>query len=683
MSGAWKDWTVVHAARDGERAMTAEDLWGVPRVGGVEPTPDGQHAICVVTTYDVEANEGTPRLWLLDLAREGAAAPRPLTSSKTSSSRPAVAPDGTRVAFLRQEKSGEKKRSQVHVMRLDGGEAERVIEMPLGAFDVKWMPDGERLVVGAMLYRASPTVEATAAERDRRDEDPVKAHVSEDHVFRFWDRWLTGGERPHLFLVDVATGAARDLTPDQDEFFSFMEPAGSFDIDLDGSEIAYSSIRWDDDERRLRSAVYVLDVATGERTRIAPVDQWSAGTPRYSRCGSRILFGATYERDFYADRTRLFAHDRGTGEQLPVLTDWEHSPEWWDSEEDGGVLLLAGRAARTELFRCAVDDAPERVAGGGTIGSPRRMADGRVVFTRQSLSEPCEVFVIEDGAVRRVTRFTDESLAGIAFGEVRETTFEGGGGEAVQMFVVLPPNTDTSRPLPLLQVVHGGPHGTSADSFHPRWNAQLFAAPGYVVATPNFQGSTTWGQDFARCIQGRWGDRPFGDVMAATDLLIDAGLADASRMGIAGGSCGGYLSAWVTTQTDRFACAVNHAGVFDTQGMFASDVIQGRHVSLGGRPWEDAENLDRWNPLRQAAGMKTPMLVIHGERDYRVPVTQGLLCYSILRDRGVSARLVHFPDENHWVLKPRNSLVWYREVHDWLARFLDAAGDGHAGERDA
>jgi dipeptidyl aminopeptidase/acylaminoacyl peptidase len=669
--GSWKDWKVVHPARAGERAMTAEDLWRVPRVAGVEPTPDGRHVVTTVTTYDLETNEGTSRLWLVDLAQDGAAAPRALTAPGASSSRPAVSPCGTRLAFLRKEGEGDKKRAQVYVMPLDGGEAERVCEMPLGAFDVRWMPGGQSLVVGAMLLRGFLSVEQTAAERDRRADDLVKIHVTEDPVFRFWDHWLTGGERPHLFLVDVATGTARDLMPDSEDWFSFMEPAGSFDIHPDGSEIAYSSMHWDDDEGQLRSTVTRLDTASGERTRIAPVGQWNATTPRYGKCGRSIVYGATYERFFYADRVRLFFHDRQSGEEHPVLTGWEQSPEVWETEQDGGVLLLAGRAARTELFGIGENDEPTLLADGGTIASPKRLTDGRVVFTRQTLSHPTEIHVLEDGAVRRVTHFTDDALEGVAFGEVREVSLAGAEGETVQMWVVLPPNTSCDTPQPFVNVVHGGPHGTTADSFHPRWNAHLFASPGYVAAMPNFQGSTTWGQDFAQRIQGCWGDRPYGDVMACTDLMIESGLADPDRMSIAGGSYGGYLTSWVTSQTDRFACAVNHAGVFDTQGMFTSDVPQGRHVSLGGRPWDEtSESLDRWNPCRHAAGINTPMLVIHGEKDYRVPVTQGLLCYSILRNRGVDARLVHFPDENHWILKPRNSLVWYREFHDWLARYL-------------
>ena len=215
-------------------------------------------------------------------------------------------------------------------------------------------------------------------------------------------------------------------------------------------------------------------------------------------------------------------------------------------------------------------------------------------------------------------------------------------------------------------------HGSFGDQWHARWNAQAFAAPGYVVALVNFQGSTGWGQDFAQCIQGEWAARPFGDIMNATDVLIAAGLVDDTRMAVTGGSYGGYLVSWIAGHTDRFRCIINHAGVSDLTAQYASDVTQGRGRAAGGEVWEGIEKQDAWSPIRFASGMNTPMLVIHGERDYRVPIGQGLLIYGMLKAKGVPARLVYFPDENHWVLKARNSLLWYREVHAWLERWLKA-----------
>jgi dipeptidyl aminopeptidase/acylaminoacyl peptidase len=292
----------------------------------------------------------------------------------------------------------------------------------------------------------------------------------------------------------------------------------------------------------------------------------------------------------------------------------------------------------------------------------------------QSLVQPPEIACVEPGGgePRIVTRFTADTCAQFGPSEVRELQFEGAHGETVQMFVLLPPGYEPGKKYPLVQVIHGGPHAISGDVFHFRWSPQVFASPGYVVALVNFQGSTSWGQDFAKRIQGGWGERPFEDVMKATDVLAASDFVDATRMAAAGGSYGGYMAAWIEGNTNRFRCIVNHAGVYDLLVQYASDVTQGRAQSMGGEAWDGLERIQRWNPATTARGFETPMLVLHGEKDYRVPVSHGLECYGVLKAKGVPARLVYFPDENHWVLKPKNSLLWYREVLGWLERWLSA-----------
>jgi dipeptidyl aminopeptidase/acylaminoacyl peptidase len=378
---------------------------------------------------------------------------------------------------------------------------------------------------------------------------------------------------------------------------------------------------------------------------------------------------------FYADRVRLMRYERSGRTHGALLDTWDLSPTHWEFAADGTLLIEAEENGRVSAFALGKGDTvPRRLVEGGSIAGLAPAAGNRVHFTLQNLSLPPEVHVapVTGGTPERLTRFTDTALAKVSLGEVREMQFEGAYGETVQMFVVLPPGYQPGRKYPLVQVVHGGPHGISADAFHFRWNGQAFAAPGYVAALVNFQGSTSWGQNFAQRIQGAWGDRPFDDVMKATDALIASGLVDEARMAAAGGSYGGYMASWIEGHTDRFKCIVNHAGVYDLLSQYASDVTQGRAQSMGGEPWEGIEVIDRWNPARFASGFTTPMLVLHGEKDYRVPVTQGLECYGVLKAKGVPARLVYFPDENHWVLKPANSMLWYREVLGWIDRWLRA-----------
>ena len=666
--------TVLYPARRAARAFTSEDLWAIPRVGAPVASPDGSWLAAAVTIYDLEKNEGKGRIWRVSARAPGEAGfaePSPLTSAETSSGEPAISPDGTRLAFTRKDEKG---RKQIFVLPLSGGEARKVTDLPLGAFDPKWLPDGSGLVFAGALIKGHLTSEATRAEIERREKDPVKTHVTEDRVYRFWDTWLTTGEVPHLWHLDLGTDALRDLTPESVTWFDFMDPSGQFDIAPDGREVAYAGILVDEKRGIMRSALFVTSLGDAKVTCLTPDRETEEFRPRYSPDGTWILYGQQLEPLFYADRNRLMAYDRRDRTHSGVLTDWKLSPQHWAFANSGTIVFEAEDEARVRLFSLERGEQPVRYTTQGSSSGFDLASNGRIFVTLQSLVQPAEVHTRELAGenLTRLTYFTDEVTARFSVGEVREMQFEGAQGETVQMFVVLPPGHVAGKKYPLVHVIHGGPHGISADAFHPRWNAQLFAAPGYVVALVNFQGSTSWGQDFAQRIQGAWAERPFEDVMKATDALIAAGLVDPQRMAAAGGSYGGYMAAWIEGHTDRFRCIVNHAGVYNTLSQYASDVTQGRHLAFGGEPWEGIEKITESNPAHAAEGFNTPMLVIHGERDYRVPVTQGLECYGVLKAKGVPARLVYFPDENHWILKPRNSVFWYREVHDWLKRFVEA-----------
>ena len=647
------------------RPITPDDLWALRRVGHPAVAPGGDFAIVPVTEYEVAANRGRSRLWRVE--RDGSA--RPLTAPGSDSTNPVVSPDGASVAFLRKEKEEDK--PQVHVMRLDGGEAARLTDLPLGAAAPRWTPDGRSLVFPVPLLTGFGSPEATRTELAARKERKVQARVTEDRVYRYWDRWLADGGIHHLFRVEADGTGLVDLTPGWARPLDLEDPSSAFDVVADG-EIAFQSLATDPPYREIRVAVFTL-APGGE-----PQPIWADGPPRqarprYSPDGTTIAFGFAVDYPaFYADRVRLCLHHRAAGERTVLTADWDRSCESWEWLPDGsGLTFAAEDDARRNLFTIpAAGGTPTLAARGGWLTDLTPLADGAVWCLHQSLSEPADVAIAAAGEATRITAFNEALLGEIELGRVEEVRFPGAGGDEVQMFLVYPPGFDAARKWPLVHEIHGGPHGVSGDLWHYRWNAQAFAAPGYVVALVNFHGSTSWGTDFARCILGAWGDLPTADVEAATDHLIERGFIDPARMAITGGSYGGYLVAWLIGQTGRYAAAICHAGVTDLLGQWATDLTHGRRYSFGGLPWDGLEDIRRWSPTDHSAGMATPTLVIHGERDYRVVVTQGLELYGILQDRGVPSRLVYYPDEAHWILKPQNSLHWYGEFLGWLERHL-------------
>lgn len=638
--------------------MTPEDLWRLPRVGN--PATGGDVVVAPVTTFDLDENKGFTRIYRLDGEE-----PRPLTAPNVDAKLPVV--HGHQMAFVR--KKGDDP-AQLWLMPLDGGEAEPVTDLPLGVLGAKWIPDGSGLVVVAPLYTDAPTIDGTKELQQARDDDPVKAHVTEDRVYRYWDRWLTDGKVPHLFRLNLDTRELTDLTPDSRRWWSWDQEADSFDVSAD--EVVFSADTSEPPHHQPRWAIFTVPLAGGDTVCLTPDGTGHERRPRYSPDGSSIVYGMQREIDFYADRVRLVRYDR-TGGAHTVLTEaWDRSASDWEYLDDGDLVFSAENEGKVDLYRMPpVIGSPDLLARGGTYHHPVA-GHGVVYATYQDLSSPPEIYRIPLGAGEpdKVTTFTESVIADLELGDVSEMRFTGGNGDEVQMYVVFPPGFDPSRKWPLVHVIHGGPHGISGDQFHFRWNAQQFAAPGYVVAMVNFHGSTSWGQDFATSIHGAWGDLPTQDIMAATDALVGTGYIDADRMAITGGSYGGYMTAWLTTQTDRFRCAVAHAAVTDLPGMYASDFTTGRARAYGAEYWVDPDRVDRWSPSHHAAGYGTPTLVVHGERDFRVPLTQGLELYGVLRAKGVDARLVYYPDEHHWILKPRNSLHWYGEVLAWLDRHL-------------
>ena len=662
--------SVCTATAQEKQPFTIDTMWAVQRVGTPAVSPDGTQVAYAVTTYDVAENRGNADIWVVPTA---GGTPRRLTANPASDSGPAWSPDGSRLAFVSRRDAD--KAAQIYVIAVGGGEAERITEMPLGAGSVKWLPDGRRLVFVSHVIAGHESPEATTKALDAREKDKVKARVTENRVYRFWDRWLTDEEFPHLFVVEIGTKKVTDLLPGSRRLFGLQDGSGDYDISPDGQTIVFSAQAAPEPYRSINFDLFSVPTAGGEVRNLTADNEASDTGPVFSPDGRHLASGREVKANGWPDYTRLAAMDVTAGATRMLTDGWDYSAGGWQWTADGSTLLFtAEQRARVNVY--AVDapsgGTPRQVHRGGTAAGLEITPSGDVVFQRHSVDAPPELAVMKtDGSgFRALTTVNDDLMAKTAVGAMEEVTFKGAGGEQVQMFVVFPPGFDATKKYPLVHLVHGGPIGTFGDGFSFRWHPHAFAAPGYIVAMVNFHGSSSFGQAWVESILGAHADKPFTDVMAATDVLVAKGYVDEMKMAAAGGSYGGYLVNWIAGHTNRFTAIVSHAGVYSLTGQFASDGTEGRQHSYGGYPFTNLANVEKWSPNRFASGFNTPMLVLHGERDFRVPVTQGLELYGVLAAKGVPARLVYYPDENHWILKPQNSKHWYGEVLGWLKKYL-------------
>jgi dipeptidyl aminopeptidase/acylaminoacyl peptidase len=651
-----------------KRVITAEDLWEMTRPGSPEVSPDGRTVAFTITEYDIEKNASETNIYLIPAA---GGEMRRFTMGNSDSS-PVWSPDGKTLAFTSRRHDGP---AQLYIVSVEGGEARKITSLPVAVSAPKWFPDGKRIAFSASV---DPAYESDFKKLEtlikERSESKVTAKVTENRTYRFWDRWLTDGMYPRLFSVDVETEDVTDLMPGSQRYFAMMGAPG-YDISPDGTEIAVSANSSEPPYDFLNYDIWLLSTNGSGDIRNITADNPAGDTnPVYSPDGRYIMYGKQTSSHFYADNVRLVRFDRTTGEHRVLTENIDMSFSQWVWSEDGRtIFFLAEKDGAQPLFAIPSAGGDVRtVHTGGTNSSVSLAAGGTLVFTHTTFSNPPELYTIRRNGrdLKKLTSLNDKRLAELKFGIVENVIYEGADGADVQMYIVYPPDFDPEKKWPLVVKIHGGPHGIFGDSFHFRWNAHLFAAPGYVTILPNFHGSTSFGQAFAESIHGAHSEKPFIDIMKATDYMIGRGFIDENRMAATGGSYGGYMVSWIAGHTDRFAALVNHAGVYNIMGQFASDGTYHRVAAYSGAPWDGLESMQRWNPALHAENFKTPMLVIHGERDYRVPVTQGLEVYGVYKGKGLDARLVYFPNENHWILSPQNSVYWYKEVHDWLERYL-------------
>ena len=653
------------------RAMTPDDIWAVKRPAALELSPDGRRLVFAVKEYGLEKNSSVSHLWLLDTA---SGASRALTSAESTDENPRWSPDGQTIAFT--SKRGSDKVASLYLIHPDGGEAEKVIELPLGISTPRWL-SGTRIVFATeVLPRLFNDLEAEKAELKKKEESKVTAKVTEDGSYRFFDTWHTDGRAAHLVAVDLATKRTVDLTPRWDRLFTW-DASTDFDVSPDGKWIALTAGTTPPPFRgRENLDIYLLSVdhPGSEWRNLTKDNPGGDAGPRFTPDGSAILFGRKLDED-EAENTRLMRVDVASGAVTPMFPGLDLSVHGVRPSPDGTLLYFTAEDhGRTKVYQAPLTGGkPVALVTTGTCSA---LAPGSkaVFFLEQSFTRPDEVYGLElaSGSATVRSHLNDSLFAGLKLGKVEEHTYAGAGGDPIELWMVYPPDFDPAKKYPLLVLMHGGPATMIGDLWQPRWNAQVFVTPGYVAVWMNRHGSTGFGEKFAQSIDGAWGEKPFEDIMKGTDyLLATFPFLDASRTAALGASFGGYMATWVCGHTDRFKTIVCHDGVSDFNAQYGSDVgIYWQDRGMGGAPWHRTPAYEKENPINYASHFRTPTLIFQGGTDYRVPVDSALEFYAALQAQGVPSRLVFFPDENHWVLHPQNSVFWYGQIHDWLGRWL-------------
>jgi dipeptidyl aminopeptidase/acylaminoacyl peptidase len=678
---AWLALLLFPALAPGQKQpFDAAAMLKIQRIGDPQLSPDGKSVAFAVTLPDVDANKSLHSVWIVPL--EGGA-PRKLADE---AERPRWSPDGKAIYYVGSSGGS----SQIWRMNPDGSGATAVTKLSTEADGEIVSPDGKYLLVTSRVFPqcdAAPGQALGQAFNDACNQKLVEAEKdSKVHarlitglLYRHWTTWQ-GNTRSHLLSIaldaDGKAGKTVDLTPGSREVppFSLGGP-DDYAISPDGKEVSYAMNTDEVPAAGTNNDLFVVSISGGESHKIT-ANPGSDNAPQYSPDGRYLAYISQARGGYESDKRRLVVLDRATG-KLTLPTDAiDRGVESFTWAPDSKRLFFTTEDRGHQAIQfVAVEGGGARIAvtGNNTLDDMQFTPDGKtIVFTRQSGSSPVEICkaVSAGGQVTALTHLNDDLLAQYQLTPLEDFWVAGAENTQVQSFLVKPPNFDPAKKYPALLLIHGGPQGEWGESWTYRWNAQVFAAAGYVVVMPNPRGSFGYGQKFTDDINQDWGGKPYDDIMAVTDYVAKLPYVDADRMAAAGGSYGGYMVNWILGHTNRFKCLISHAGVYDLREEAQStEELWFPLWEFGGMPWDNPEVYDKWSPSHFAKEFQTPTLVIHGELDFRIPYSQGLELYTALQMRKVPSELLIYPDEGHWVLKPQNSALWYKTFLDWVNKW--------------
>ncbi len=653
--------------------MTARDLVMMDRVSDPRLSPAGDRVVFVRRKTDLGANRGRTDLWLKSLA--GGPSTR-LTTDRAGDWNPRWNSNGSAVYFL-SSRTGS---SQVWRINTGGGAPRQVTQLPFDVANLVVSPSGRYLAFTMEVFADCEKLACTSERLTARDNGAASGRSFDRLLVRHWDSWRDG-RRSHLFVMDAGGGSPIDVTAGLDADVPSKPFGGPEEITFTPDETGLVFAARDAGDSEAWSTDFDLfwtpvDATSPPQSLTAGNEAWDTH-PVFSPDGLTLAYLAMERPRYEADRFRLVLRDWESGEERVLTQDWDRSVAEFAFSPDGArILVTAQDTGEVPLFAVEVETGTvEKLVAGGHVRSPAPTADG-IVYGMDSLTAPVDLFWtdLRGRRQRRLTTTNGGRLKNIQMGETEQIVFPGWNDEPVHAWVVRPASFSPEEEYPVAFIIHGGPQGSSDNDFHYRWNPQVYAGAGYAVVMVDFHGSTGYGQQFTDSINGDWGGKPLVDLQAGLEAALDRfPWMDGERVCALGASYGGYMINWIAgAWPDGFRCLVNHDGIFDNRMMYYStEELWFPEWDHGGPYWTNPQGFERHNPVSLVGRWRTPMLVVHGALDYRIPETQALGAFTALQRQGIPGRLLYFPDENHWVLKPANSLQWHAEVLDWLERWLD------------
>jgi acylaminoacyl-peptidase len=663
------------------RPFTAQDLVTLDRVSDPKLSPDGKNVLFDLRTTDLAANKGRHAIWEV-CADCAVPAPVRLGFSEGGASGAQWAPDGKAVYFL----SGRGGSAQVWRSGLEAGAvAVQVTHLPLPVGSFAVAPDGRTLVVSLAVFPQCETPACTKARLDTQKADKASGQVYDKLFVRHWDEWADG-TRNHLFALGLNAQGVTSGEPvalmahfDGDSPSKPFGDEADYAISPDSKSLVFSArVAGKTEPWSTNFDLYAvtLDGSAAPKDLTAGNLAWDA-TPVFSPDGRMLAYRAQKRPGFEADRFGLMLLDLASGKSRELDAGWDRSVDTLAWAKDGSIYVTAAELGRTKLFRVdARTGAHEALTEEGHVGEVSAGA-GIAVFARDSLAGPADLYAVAGGKTTRLTDANAKRLAGVEMAPYEQFEFSGWNNEAVHGYVMKPDGYVAGHKYPVAFIIHGGPQSSFADDWSFRWSPQFYAGLGYATVFIDFHGSTGYGQAFTDSISGHWGDRPLEDLKKGwAAALAKYSYLDGGRACALGASYGGYMVYWIAGNWSApFKCLVDHDGVFDNRMMgYSTEELWFSEWENGhATPWAAPSGYEKFNPVNHVAAWNKPMLVIHSAQDFRIPLEQGLAAFSALQRKGVPSELLTFPDENHWVLKPANSLLWHKTVGDWLARWTGGA----------